>query len=46
MILDLGACSEGKLEVRGRIGLELAKLKIWHFSVGSENLDIGVEMKF
>jgi len=46
VILDLGACSECNLEVRGRFRLELAKLEIWHFPVGSGNFDIGVRMEF
>lgn len=46
MIWDLGTCSECILEVCGRFRLELAKLEIWHFSVGSENLDIGVGLEF
>ena len=37
---------ECDLEVRGRIRLELAKLKIWQFSVGSGKFDIGVGMEF
>jgi len=46
VILDLGAHLECILEVRGRFRLELAKLEIWHFPVGSGNFDIGVGMEF
>ena len=46
MILDLGVCPECNLEVRGRIRLELAKVKNLAILVGSEKLGIGVGMEF
>jgi len=41
VILDLGACPECDLEVRGKIRLELVKLESWRFRSAVENLISG-----
>ena len=46
VILDLGARPDCDLEVRSRIRLELAKIRILAILAGSGNFDIGVGMDF